>query len=77
MKAYSRSLIVLHRDSKVGQRWTRLADRLHFVTISTWKLRDLGIWIPDLLQEWSCQDHNCGLDQVVIEVPGIQGSRYL
>lgn len=46
--------------------WTHLASRLHFVTISTWKLRDLGIWIPDLLQEWSCQDHNCGLDQVVI-----------
>lgn len=23
-------------------------------------------WIPDLLSDWQCQDHNCGLDQIHI-----------
>ena len=30
-------------------------------------LHQVGNWIPGVLKQWTCQDHNCGFDQVVIQ----------
>ena len=30
-------------------------------------LHEVGNWIPEVLKQWTCQDHNCGFDQVIIQ----------
>lgn len=42
-----------------------ILDRLHFVTVPAF---ELGNWIPDLLKEWRCEDHNCGYYQAVFQI---------
>ena len=42
-----------------------ILGRLHFVTVP---LYELGNWIPDLLKEWRCEEHNCGYYQAVFQV---------
>ena len=37
-----------------------LLERMHFVTTPAY---ELGNWIPDILKEWRCEDHNCGYYQ--------------
>ncbi|XP_022088506.1 uncharacterized protein LOC110978103 [Acanthaster planci] len=41
-----------------------LQSQFHFAVTS---LYQLGNWIPALLQQWACQDHGCGLAQVVFQ----------
>ncbi|XP_013395594.1 uncharacterized protein LOC106162737 [Lingula anatina] len=41
-----------------------LLSNLHFALHPVYKL---GNWIPGLLKEWQCQDHGCGLDQLVLD----------
>ncbi|GAU88643.1 hypothetical protein RvY_01302-2 [Ramazzottius varieornatus] len=37
-----------------------LLERMHFATTPAY---ELGNWIPDILKEWRCEDHNCGYYQ--------------
>lgn len=39
-------------------------DQFHFSVLS---LSKLGNWLPTLLREWECVDHNCGYDQVLFQ----------
>ncbi|XP_078454085.1 uncharacterized protein LOC144720862 [Lampetra planeri] len=47
-------------------RWD-LQKRIHYVPV---QVSSLGNWIPSLLYEWQCDDHNCGLAQVVFHCTG-------
>ncbi|KAJ8320330.1 hypothetical protein KUTeg_001917 [Tegillarca granosa] len=43
-------------------------ENVSFIFIpKTAGINELGNWIPSLLNQWQCVDHNCGLDQVVIQ----------
>lgn len=43
-------------------------DRFHFAVEPFY---ELGNYIPVVLRQWQCVDHNCGLDQVFIKSQGI------
>ena len=58
--------ILLKFAFRLNKAENNILDRLHFVSVSSEKLKEFGIWIPELLEQWSCQDHNCGLDQVLL-----------
>ncbi|XP_061174811.1 uncharacterized protein LOC133183952 [Saccostrea echinata] len=46
-----------------AERRTKM-NQFHFSVLPLWKL---GNWLPTLLREWECVDHNCGYDQVLIQ----------
>lgn len=51
---------------KVSQRdMDEILKRMHFGTTPAF---ELGNWIPDLLKEWRCEDHNCGYYQAVFQM---------
>ncbi|XP_071789142.1 uncharacterized protein [Asterias amurensis] len=55
----------LKQEGKIRKEaMTSLQSRLHFVVTSVYQL---GNWIPTVLQQWACQDHGCGLKQVVFQ----------
>lgn len=43
---------------------TRFLKRCYFVSEYVASIEEQGFWIPKLLDDWSCEDHNCGIDQV-------------
>lgn len=43
-------------------------EQFHFSVQPLWKL---GNWLPTLLRQWECVDHNCGYDQVLIQADSI------
>ncbi|OQV13123.1 hypothetical protein BV898_12663 [Hypsibius exemplaris] len=47
------------------QEVTEILGRMHFGTSPVFQL---GNWIPDLLKEWRCEDHNCGYYQAVFHL---------
>ena len=46
-------------------------NHLHFVTVP---LDELGNFLPEILNQWYCLDHNCGYDQAVFSSPDIQSN---
>jgi hypothetical protein len=47
------------------QEMAEILERMHFATVPSF---ELGNWIPDLLKEWRCEDHNCGYYQAVFHL---------
>ncbi|XP_048464325.1 uncharacterized protein LOC125485456 [Rhincodon typus] len=59
---------VMEARLKNISRFKDFLSRLHFVPIPVYAL---GNWIPAIFYAWRCQQHNCGLAQVVFTSAGI------
>ncbi|XP_041041035.1 uncharacterized protein si:dkey-256h2.1 [Carcharodon carcharias] len=60
---------VMEERLKNIRRFKDLLSRLHFVPIPVYAL---GNWIPAIFYAWRCQEHNCGLAQIVFTSPELK-----
>ena len=68
--AFEDALWMRNRITQVAQELlgnygsARFLERCHFVSEPVASMEEQEFWVPELLDDWSCEDHNCGVDQV-------------